>query len=166
MFSNYLKIALRSLMRRKGYSLLNIGGLALGLACCLLILKYITFETSFDAFHDKSGRTYRVVMTEYGDDQILRSAQTYAPLAPIMTEDLPDIESVVRILPWSVTVKTPANELFQEPSFFFADSLFFQMFSFEFVSGNDADALKSPYSLVLTRSAGFSERDLRLARRS
>ena len=148
-----MKIALRSLLRHKGYSLLNIGGLALGLACCFMILRYIAFETSYDAFHEKSGRIYRVVMTEYGEDQMLRSAQTYAPLAPIVSGNLPDIESVVRILPWSVTVKTPSNELFQEPSFLFADSLFFQMFSFGFVSGNEADALKSPHSLVLTRSA-------------
>ena len=85
MFKNYLKIAVRNLLKYKTYSIINVSGLAIGIACCLLILLYIQDELSYDRFHDNADQIYRVASEESSDNKIRHSANTYGPLADILS---------------------------------------------------------------------------------
>ncbi len=152
MIYNYFKIALRSIWRFKGYALTNIMGLSAGIACCLLILLFVNNEWQYDTFHDDADRIYRVTTMEKTEDGFRHLANAFPPLAPRLQTAFPELEQVVRYFPYSVSVKNPENNtLFQEKDFYFADSLFFTMFSFQFEKGNPARALMAPNSLVLTQ---------------
>lgn len=149
MFVNYIKIAARNLMKFKVYSFINITGLAVGIACSLLILLYVQDELSYDRFHQKADRIFRVISLEKSEDKENHVATTYAPLAPILETENSEIKEIVRFLPHSVVVKS--GELkFQEDKFFFCDPDVFNVFSFAFESGDPRSALAAPNSVVLT----------------
>ncbi|MBK7871974.1 MAG: ABC transporter permease [Saprospiraceae bacterium] len=152
MIFNYFKIALRSLWRFKGYAVVNIIGLAAGITCCLLIMLFVYDEWQFDQFHENGDHIYRVTTIEKTEDGTLHHlANAYPPVAPRLQSAFSELEQVVRFFPYSVSVKNPDNNtLFQEEKFFFADSLFFSMFSFQLESGNPANALVAPNAVVLT----------------
>ncbi|MEZ4703482.1 MAG: permease prefix domain 1-containing protein, partial [Rhodothermales bacterium] len=100
MLGNYLKIALRTLRRQKGYSFINIAGLTLGMACCLLLFQYVAFETNFDAFNTKKDRLYRATFGyTRGDGQEGVSATSVLAFGPTMAEHVPGILRYARILP-------------------------------------------------------------------
>ncbi len=128
MLRSYLKIALRNFLRHKGYSFINLTGLAVGIACCTLMLLYVQNELSYDKHHPNAERIYRVIGEENNEGQIRRLASTYAPLAPGLLADFPDIQRAVRLFPKSVVVARSGKERFQEELFFFADSTFFSLF--------------------------------------
>ena len=151
MFKNYLKIALRSLWKYKGYSFINIFGLGTGISLCLLILIYVKHELSYDTFHENSERIVRVNMID--EDGIL--GVTPSMVAPSIDFIAPEVEKWVRLYEptrYSPVVISAQNNQFQENSFFYADSSFFEIFSFNFLSGNPQTALVNPRSLVLTQS--------------
>ena len=127
MLRNYLKIAYRNLVRHKGYAFINIAGLAVGLAACLLIGLYVRSELSFDRFHEKGDRVYRVLQTVSfaGEEQMW--AQTSPLLAQAMKASLPGVERTVRLYAQDGVVKAGADE-FTEP-LLFADASFFGMSS-------------------------------------
>ncbi|HEX9654004.1 MAG TPA: FtsX-like permease family protein [bacterium] len=152
MLKNYLKIAIRNLVKDKGYSAINVIGLAAGMACCILICFYILDEISYDRFHQDYQRIFRVVSDEKNEGQVRRLANAYGPLAPALISDFPEIEQLSRLFPHSVTIESVDGKRFQEERFFFADSAVFELFTMVFQRG-DVDALKRPYSLVLTESA-------------
>jgi len=151
MLKNYFKIAIRNLLKDKGYSAINILGLATGMACCILICLYILDEISYDRFHRDYQRIYRVISDEKNEGQVQRLANAYGPLAPAMQTDFPEIEKLSRLFPYSAAIESVDGKRFQEERFFFADSTVFELFAFIFKSGN-ADALKKPHSLVVTES--------------
>jgi putative ABC transport system permease protein len=152
MFKNYLKIALRNFRKYKAYSVINIAGLASGIACCILILLYVQGELSYDRFHDKADRIYRVITDEESEGQVRHLAHTYGPLAPALLTDFPEIEHAVRLFPHNLAVQLGAQKSFHEERFFFADSAVFEVFSYGFKRGNPKTALRAPYSLVLTEA--------------
>ncbi len=140
MLKNYIKISFRSLLKQRFYSLINIGGLAIGLAACLLITMYITHELSYDKFHSDSDRIYRL------------GAWTPARLAIQSKMDIPEIDEATRLQgPFSQTFNID-GKIFKEPMGFNADSTFNKVFSVEFVEGNPSEALSEPNSIVLTQS--------------
>ena len=96
MFENYLKIALRNIRRYKGYSFINIAGLAIGMACCILILAFIVDELSYDRFHKNSDQIFRIGTTGKFADQIINVATVPAPMAPTMIADFPEVLDAVR----------------------------------------------------------------------
>ncbi|MDE2728375.1 MAG: ABC transporter permease, partial [Gemmatimonadota bacterium] len=102
MFRNYLTVAFRHLNRQKGYSAINVMSLALGIACALLILLYIRDELSYDRYHEKADRIYRVISEERGGDQAartvrtVRTAEVMTPTVKFMREDFPEVEDMVR----------------------------------------------------------------------
>ena len=99
MFKNYLKIALRSVRRQKAYAFINIAGLALGMACCILIVSFIATELSYDRFHKNANRIYRLgIDASLGGNQILMPISN-SPAAPTMVEDYPEVLAAVRIRP-------------------------------------------------------------------
>jgi len=155
MFKSYLLIAWRNLYRNKGYSFINIVGLSLGIACCLLMFNYVKFETSFDTFHPYVDRTYRVDqrMPYRADDQIIGS--TAPPLAYALKSNYPEVESTLRInTPGDFIVRyetAPGHFIsFQEDNVFAADSTFFSFFGFPLKEGDPRTALKGLNRVVIS----------------
>ena len=131
MFRNYLKIALRNIFKYKGYSFINIVGLAGGMTCCLLIMLYVNQELSYDRFHENADRIYRVALEVNGPEGKQYWAQSMFPLAPLFKTDYPEVERIARIFYWSDEsfIKTVDKKFFEE-RFVFADSELFDIFSF------------------------------------
>lgn len=156
MLKNYLLITLRTLFRNKAFSAINIIGLAFGMSCSLIILLWVNDEMSMDAFHEHNYRLYRVLEKQtYTNGSIFVFSSTPGPMAPVIKEKFPEIELASRIT-W------PENRLFavQEKSFYqegrFVDADFLKMFSFKLWQGDTATALKSMYSIILSK--GMAER--------
>lgn len=145
MWRNYLKIALRSLKRHKAYTFINVFGLAVGLACCLLILFYVQDELSYDTYHEKADRIHRLVRS--------RSAYTAAPMAPALVAEMPGVSHAARIRKFDDVVIHDGGEKRFTETVFAADTSLFDIFSFTFVRGNPKTALSRPDGLVLTESA-------------
>ncbi len=150
MFKNYFKVALRNMLKFKGYSFINISGLVIGLVTCILILLYVQDELSYDKFHPNVEQIYRVTTEEVKDGNFMHEANSFGPVAPALLNDFPEIEQAVRFFPYSLAVKRDEQGRFQEDGFAFADSTFFEMFSFKFRMGVPETALESPYAIVLT----------------
>ncbi len=150
MLKNYFKIALRNLLKHKSYSFINLCGLALGLACCILLANLILSELSYDKFHEKATRIHRVILAIKGETE----TSTPAPLAPALEQQIPEIESAVRF--WRTqAVARYEEKMFIEP-ILFTDPAFLEMFSFPLAQGNAAQALKDPNSVIL--SAAMAEK--------
>ena len=163
MIRNYLKVAFRNILRHKVYSLINIFGLAIGMALCLLILVYVQDELSYDGFHEKADRIYRIAQTEDHNGD-LTNVMRIAPGATARLEiDFPEaIEKTVRIFPAGEVWTKYEDRLFREDKVYVVDDSFFDIFTFDFISGNPETALKEPNSIVLNRTTAekyFGETD-------
>ncbi len=159
MLKNYLTIALRTLRRHKGYTFINISGLALGLACCLLIGLYVWHERSYDQHHENADRIYRLLYT-YGEGadapkppRAAFAAWGSAAPGPALAEDFPEVEHVVRFSGGHTMLLQRDNTPYQEEDYYFADSTVFQVFDFALLKGNPATALARPNTIVLTETA-------------
>lgn len=151
MFRNYLKTALRHLLKNRLYTGVNLLGLTLGLASCLLIGLYSQHELSFDRFHHNADRIARVTWEcDFGDANV-KLAVTGTKVGPQLKRTFPEIEAYVRLLKYPQVVGYGA-QLYEEKNFVYADSAFFSMFSFPLLSGNPATVLDAPQKLVVTRS--------------
>lgn len=150
MFKNHLKIALRIMKRYRGYAFINITGLAVGMACCILILLWIRNELSYDRFHEKGKRIFKVTIESHRSDGRIESfSHTQFPLAPALKERYPDIENATRIFEAKVLVRY-GSKAFNEDRFFLADPSFLEMFTFPLVSGNPETALSRADSILIT----------------
>lgn len=165
MIRNYLSIALRSLLKHKFFTLLNVVGLATGLAACLLLTTWIRHELSYDNFHDQGDRLYRASLEYSFGGQTAKTAVSPTALLPTLLKNFPEIEGGVRFYnpanynPYVVRHET---SVFQEKKFLYADSTFFKVFTFDVYAGNPQTALVEPNSVVLTRSSAnkyFGNRD-------
>lgn len=157
MFKNYLKTAFRNLSRYRGYSFINLLGLAIGMACCFVIMLYIQDEFSYDRYPEQNDRIYRLVLDIQTPDRgDMHIARTPPPWAPSLADDYPEVENYVRIktplVSWLVSYP-PREKIFHEKGFYFADESIFDFFSFRLLAGDPATALKEPNTLVLTESA-------------
>jgi putative ABC transport system permease protein len=152
MIGNYLKIALRNLMKYKFISFINLFGLTVGLSCCLLILTYIINELSFDKFNDKADRIYRVTRSwNNSDGEISLNLGTVAPpFGPLLKNDFPDIEKVTVLLPSGNTTFKYGEKIFNEANGMFADENLFDVFNVKVIRGNPKKALSDPFSIMLT----------------
>ncbi|MDX2304780.1 MAG: ABC transporter permease [Microscillaceae bacterium] len=149
MLKNYLKIALRNLLRNKLLSLINIAGLSLGLACCMLILLYTKDEVSFDGFHDKKEQLYRLTCeVARKDEPVEKYGITAMVQGPVFNREIPEIKEIVRVCGRDFIVKKDA-ETFNE-SIVWADDNFFSVFSFPLISGDPKSVFKEINSLVLS----------------
>jgi putative ABC transport system permease protein len=152
MFSNYLKIAIRNLMKYKFISFINLFGLTVGLSCCLLILTYILHEVSYDKYNSKADRIYRVTRSFNNKDGIvsLHLGAVAPPFGPLLQNDFPDIQKVTRILPAGTTPMRYEEKIFNEKNIYFADNNLFDVFDFTVTKGNPQTALSDPFSVMLT----------------
>jgi len=151
MFKNNLKIMFRNLKKYKGFSFINIFGLALGIASCILILSYVNFEFSYDKFHKNTDRIYRVASTGTKATADYNNAQLAAALVPLLKNDYPEIESITRFSSEIFNMFRYEDKKFYEPNFMYADKNVFETFSFSLIEGDPATALEAPNTLVLTK---------------
>jgi len=160
MLRNYFKIALRQLRKQGFYSVIKIGGFALGIATCLLITLYIRFELSFDTLYPNGDRLYRVIQDYREDNGTLGKGPAMpAPFAVAMKAEFPQVELTGRIMPYSLFEGAGSNEVrpegktqdTYEDGFVYADQSMLDMFQFPMVYGNRATALTEPGSIVLTK---------------
>jgi putative ABC transport system permease protein len=151
MFSNYLKIALRNLKRHKGYSFINIAGLAFGLACSILILLWVRDETSYDRFHANADDICRVLQQVKFSDHETIWAITQGPLGPGLEKDIPEVVRSVRVKPGRFQVRQ--GEIWMSETIWLADPSIFEAFTFPLVAGDPATALADPHSIILSEKA-------------
>ncbi len=152
MFKNYLKIAWRNLTKNKGYSVINIGGLAIGMACFLVIAMFIRNEMSYDSYHEKGDNIYRIV--HHGSEDNLEDRWVWgnAPVGPALKKDFSEVVEIVQFSGRSDVLLEYNERSFQEGNSFYVDETVFDIFSWPLLSGNPKTALKDPYSIVLTES--------------
>jgi putative ABC transport system permease protein len=149
MFQNYLKIAFRALWRNKIHSSINVLGLSLGIACCVLIALFVRDEWTFDTFHTKANRIYRVFVKEdWGENQQFFNTTTPMPMGPALKDNLPEVESFTRFVAINTMVKVGAKQ-FSE-GVVLADRSVFSVFDFDLLQGEREVALRDQHNMVIT----------------
>ena len=151
MIKNYLTIAWRNLLRRKTFSFINIAGLAIGIAACIIIFLYVHHELSFDQYNTKVDRIIRIAATVHAPESDIVMATAPKPLADVLKRGYPEVEATVRLEQMHQVVKFN-NESYREDAFYGADSSVFSVFSFDFLEGTPVTALQNPHSIVLTKT--------------
>ncbi len=162
MFQHYLKTATRILLKYKIYSFINILGLAIGLACSILMLQYVKNELSFDNFHKNKDNIFRVNIIEEQSGVMTSSAITTGAVGPSMLEEFPEVKAMVRLSNPNDGFFTWQNKHFFTTAVSHADSSFFSLFSFKLLSGNPETVLTEPNTIVLSRKLAeqiFGEKD-------
>ena len=158
MIKNYIKIALRNLRRNRTYAILNVLGLAVGIAASLLIFVVIRFETSFDDYHPNRQHIYRIATEYHNQDGVSYGDGVSFPVADALRLDFPNVKKVAGIFKDGNTVVTiPATngqteKKFKEQEVYYADPSFFDMFSFPWLAGQPQTALKNPFSVAITQA--------------
>ena len=151
MLKNYLLIAFRNLIRQRIYSIINISGLAIGFAAFILIVLHVIHEFSFDKFHQKADDIYRICINGRISGDVFNVAVCAPPTGDAMVRDMPEVLKSVRIHKLSQTAFFTTESIrFYEDGLIFADSTFFDVFTFEMIHGNPETALDEPNSIVLT----------------
>jgi putative ABC transport system permease protein len=148
MLRNYLIVAVRNLLRHRGYSAINVVGLAVGMAFCILTFLFVQNEWTYDTFHENAGRIYRVYKVSKGQKgETRRSVESHTPLAPALA-NFPEIRRAVRVMSWGGPVNVE-GKVFRE-SWLFADPAFFEMFSFPLRQGDPRTALQDKSGIVIS----------------
>jgi len=164
MFTNYLTITFRNLLRNKAFSLVNIFGLAISMAASLLILEYVRFEHSYDKFHSNNDRIFRVVLERETSSAHIFSAANHPGTGPALKAEFPEVEEYARMLPPGIRMPTMValsyiddennEKIFLEENFYIVDPSFLRMFSFPFIHGKPETALEDASSIVISESIG------------
>lgn len=155
MFQNYLKIALRNLNRKRAYATINVLGLALGLACGILIFTLVTYHLSFDTFHKNADRIYRIVSEFHGPEGGGQNPGVPNPLAKAFRNDYTFAEKVARVVTFdnqliTITSDKEVKKFQEEPGVAFAEADFFDILNFPLLQGNKKTALSAPNTAILT----------------
>ena len=155
MIRNYLKIAFRNLLKYRFISFINLFGLTVGLACCLLILTYILNELSYDTYHKEPGNVYRITRSfrnpETGAPSLVLGTIA-PPFGPLLQNDFKDIRKMTRLLPNGTTPMRYEDKMFNEQNVYFADENLFDVFKVKVVKGNPAKALTDPFKVMLSET--------------
>lgn len=167
MFNNYFKIALRNINKNRAFSFINIFGLAIGLAGCLLIYQYVSFELSYNKFHENSENIYRISYSKEKDGvESFHTVLTYVGVGRRLKENFPEVLEFARLRPataiTATSVITYQEDVYEENRVFFADPSFLTMFSFKMIQGDPATVLENPYTAAISESTAkkyFGEED-------
>jgi putative ABC transport system permease protein len=154
MLFNYLNIAFRNITKRKGYSLLNIAGLTIGMSCCLLIFHYVSYERSYDQFEKSPGQIVRVRYDSYQKGVLAyKSATSYPAIGPAMKKDFPEVEEYCRLIDDNLLLANEKQNIkYTETKGYYADTAAIDMFHIQFLKGNTHTALKGPGKIILSES--------------
>ena len=153
MLKYYFIIAIRNLRKYKGYSLINILGLAVGISCCVIILLYVQNELSYDKFYKNADSIYRVYVKSSINGQQSCNCKTAAPLGNTLVRDFPEVISSTRVGFFGNHVLKYKDKVYRERHVYTADSNFFDFFSLPLLNGNPKSVLNQPNSIVITQSA-------------
>ncbi len=163
MFKNYLKTAWRTVLKNKGLFSINIIGLSLGIATCLIIALYVIDELSYDRFHKKSDQIARVLLNAKMGDEIIKEASVMAPVGKTLMNELPEVLSATRVLQVSEQTKVDfGGSSLRKGKMAYVDANFFEIFSFPLTKGNPSTALSQPNTVILTSAlaeAYFGQED-------
>ena len=149
MLKNYFLITIRSLARQKGFAIINIGGLAVGMAAFVLITLFVQNELSYDVHHEHGDDLYRILLDAQVSGQEVLAANSATPLAETMVAEIPSVMKAARVDDFSRILVGYEDQTFYEDHFYLADSTFFELFSYEFVAGDPAAALTRPFTVVI-----------------
>jgi putative ABC transport system permease protein len=154
MLKNHFKLAWRNLFKRKGYSALNIFGLAIGITCCLLIFQYVAYEKSYDRFAQDAGRVFRIRLDSYQQGKLAwQSATSYPAIGPAMKKDFPEVEKFCRLIDAEMLLSNPGKNIkFNELKGYYADQSSLDMLGIRLVKGNPATALDGPDKILLSET--------------
>ena len=152
MIKNYFLTAIRNLLKNWSYSLINIIGLSIGIAASLFIALYVIHETSYDRFHENAEQIYRIGVNGQFSSETIDQVVTAAPMAQAMIQDYPEVKNAVRLRGAGDWLMVYGDRKFNEDEVLFADSTFFDVFSFRLLKGDPQNALRDPHSLVMTES--------------
>src|SRR5688572_24689956 len=154
MFKNYLKVAFRNLWKYKSFSAINIGGLAIGLAACLLILQYVSFKLSYDQFNKNEKDIYRVANDRYQEGKLIQHGTiTYSGISKAMQNDYSEVINHTRVNPQGPAILTnKSNKKIGDQNGLAVENSFLKIFDYPLIAGNTATALKEPRSVILSES--------------
>lgn len=152
MFRNYVRVALRSLRKQKGYTFINISGLALGLAACMLIVLFVRDELSYDQFHDNAPYLYRTGLDVDAAGFVINAATSPPPMARVLVDEYPEVVQATRFDEWGDITVRYEDRFFTETTFLWADSTVFDLFTYPLVQGDPNQALAEPNTIVLTQA--------------
>ncbi|MFH0736726.1 MAG: ABC transporter permease [bacterium] len=153
MFKNYLITTLRNINKHKGYSFINIIGLSIGVAVCMLILMFVQDELNYDKFNINHDRIFRPILDAAIGNTSAQTATSCAPLASALISEIPEVEAVARFRNYGFPVFRYKDKVFSEEHVFWADSSIFDVFTLPFLLGNPKNVLSAPNSLVITETA-------------
>jgi putative ABC transport system permease protein len=162
MISNYLKVALRNILKHVGYSLVNVLGLAIGMTCCLLIYLYTDHELSYDNYHPDVDRSHRIVVDIRTQTANRVFSMISPPVAPVLRDNFPQVETVARVLTTGSRLVKRDEVVFYEDRFMYADKELFEIFSMPFLKGDSGTALERPAAVVISERVAqkyFGEAD-------
>jgi putative ABC transport system permease protein len=148
MFKNYLKISLRYLLRYKTYTAINTLGLAVGITCCILIMLFVRSEFSYDRFHTKADRIYRMWQDEKFQGQEFKNTVTPLPMGPAMQSSFPEVETMCRIYTTNTLIKLNNNSFNENIAM--VDSTFFKIFDFKLLQGDRSNPFPTNNSVIVT----------------
>jgi len=154
MLRSFLQIALRNFTKRKGYSILNLVGLTIGITCCLLIFEYVAYERSFDGYNKNAGRIFRVQESDYQGGRFVSDWATTSPaVGPTLKRDLPEVENECRLIQYEMLLSNEARNVNAfEHKCYAADTSVFSILQLSLVKGNPATALKGINKVVLAEA--------------
>jgi putative ABC transport system permease protein len=154
MLRNYFKIAFRNLTKRKGYALLNIFGLALGITCCLLIFQYVSYERSYDKFNDDAKDIVRLRLDSYQQGQLAwKSATIYPAIGPNLKKEFPEVEDFCRLHAAQLLLSNEEKDVkFNEKKGYYADPSVFNMLDIKMTEGKMQNALDAPDKMIVSQS--------------
>jgi putative ABC transport system permease protein len=153
MLQSFLKIAFRNLTKRKGYALMNIAGLAIGITCCLLIFEYVAYERSYDKFNENADRIFRVQDEEYQNGQLVVPCAAAMPgVAPAMKREFPEVEEAGRLRKDEFLLANDARNIrFKEPTVYYADESMIDILHLQFLDGDSKTALSRPGKVIISQ---------------
>ena len=153
MLKNYLRTAFRNIRKYKAYSFINIAGLAIGMACCILIIQFVRDELSYDRYHEKADRIYRLVDALDESKPTSRYfALSSAPFAPTLIKEFPEVEDAARLFMGRRRMVSRQENKHYEDGIIFADASLFRIFTFPLKKGNPETALENPHAIVVSES--------------
>jgi putative ABC transport system permease protein len=151
MIKNYLKIAFRNLWKYRSFSVINIAGLAIGMAACLLILQYVSFKLSYDQFHHDVKDIYRVANDRFQSGKLIQHGTiTYSAVGKAMNDDYDEVVQNTRVEPSSEQIITYNDKKLSEDQILYADNDFLSVFNFPLVAGDKRSVLKDPHTVILS----------------
>ena len=152
MLKNYFTIAWRNLVKNKAFTAINIAGLAIGIATCLVIMLFVQDELSFDRFNEKADQIVRVVFRGTMNGEKMKESSVMAPVAPTLRSDYPEVLDATRLLQYGSPKIVVGDKTFKDANFAYVDSNFFNVFTLPLIKGDAKTALVEPYNVVITQA--------------